>query len=93
MDAIRWSEFLTEQRALFESSGLPGLATDRSVFDGFLMEGFVEMPGGLADGVAFDLDELDAKQRAALGKLVALYVARFGDPGPTGAIALLQRSA
>jgi hypothetical protein len=57
------------------------------------MEGFVEMPGGLADGVAFDLEELDEKQSVALRKLVAVYVARFGDPGLTGAIALLQRSA
>jgi hypothetical protein len=88
--ATRWREFLGEQRDLFDASGLPGMVADRSVFDEFLMEGFVGMPGALADGVAFDLDELDEKQRAALGRLVALYVARFGDPGLTGAIASLQ---
>jgi hypothetical protein len=89
-EAIRWRDFLLDQRELFEESGLPGLMVERRIFDEFLMEGFVEMPGGLADGVAFDVDELDEQQRVALGSLVALYVARFGDPGLTGAIALLE---
>jgi len=80
--ANRWREFLAEQRELFEVSGLPGIVADRSVFDEFLMEGFVEMPGGLAVGVACDLGELYEREGAGLGRGVALYVARFGEPGP-----------
>ena len=46
----------------------------------------VERPGGLADGVAFDLDELRPE---LLGQLVALYVDRFPDLGVARVIELL----
>ncbi len=89
-DALRRRDFRAEERELFEDSGLPGAIADRRVFAEFLKEGFLEMLGGLADGTAFDLDELDQNQQAALGRLVSRSVVEFGDPGLTGAIARLQ---
>jgi hypothetical protein len=88
-EALRWRDFKSEQRQLFENAGLPGFMADRGVFDEFLMEGVVEMPGGLADGVAFNLDELRPDQREALGQLVALYLDRFPSPGVARVIELL----
>jgi hypothetical protein len=82
-EAIRWLEFLNEQKRLFARAGLPGALTDRSLFDDFLADAFVPMPGGLADGTMFDIKELDAEQREALARLANLYVAEFGDPGVT----------
>jgi hypothetical protein len=53
------------------------------------MHGFVPLPGGLADGVAFDLDELSGEQQAALGQLIVKYLSRFENPGTARAIELL----
>jgi hypothetical protein len=89
-EALRWRDFKTEQKLLFEKAGLAGFMADRSIFDEFLMEAFVEMPGGLADGVAFDLHDLQLEQREALGQLVALYLDRFPNPGLTGALEVLM---
>lgn len=86
---LRWRDFRADQKQLFEKAGLPGSMADRRIFDEFLMEAFVEMPGGLAHGVAFNLDELRPDQREALGQLVALYVDRFPDPGVARVIELL----
>ena len=69
-------------RELFNRAGLPGvLSEDQDAFEDFLMEGFLSMPGGLADGTRFSADELGATQRDSLDELAALYVDQFGDPG------------
>jgi hypothetical protein len=78
---MRWREFLDAERELFARAGLPGVVSDRERFDDFVMHGFIPMPGGLADGTMFSVDELDRDQREALERLVRLYVERFGDPG------------
>jgi hypothetical protein len=88
-EALGWRDFKAEQKQLFEKAGLPAVMADRGIFDEFLMEAFVEMPGGLADGVAFNLDELRPDQREAFGQLVALYLDRFPDPGLARVIELL----
>jgi CdiI immunity protein len=80
--ARSWQDFTLSQRHLFDEAGLPGiLSEDREAFEYFLMEGFLPMPGGLADGTRFEALELDVPQRDALDRLVLLYVGRFGDPG------------
>jgi hypothetical protein len=79
--AMRWREFLAAEQGLFAQASLPGVLGEREKFDDFLMHGFLPMPGGLADGTMFSVDELNGDQREALERLVALYVERFGDPG------------
>lgn len=80
--ARAWRDFALTQRDLFDEAGLPGvLSEDRDAFEYFLMEGYLPMPGGHADGTRFDALELGSAQRDALDRLVVLYVGRFGDPG------------
>lgn len=89
-EGLRWVEFRAAENDLFARAGLPGFFADRDRFDEFLMEAFSEMPGGLADGAAFSLDERDAPQREALGELVSLYLDRFPDPGVCRKVELLM---
>ena len=88
-DRVRWREFVHGQSALFDAAGLPVSLADHRTFGDFLMHGFVPMPGGVADGVSFDLDELSPEQRLALGRLVSLYLERFSDPGIDPAVGRL----
>jgi hypothetical protein len=67
---------------LFDRAGLPGvLSEEQDAFEDFLMDGFLSMPGGLADGTRFSADELDVTQRDSLDELAALYVEQVRDPG------------
>jgi hypothetical protein len=80
--ARMWHDFTLSQRELFDKAGLPGLLSeDQDAFEDFLMEGFLPMPGGLADGTRFSADELGATQRDSLDELATCYVEQFGDPG------------
>ena len=80
-DDRRWRQFLDSERDLFRESGLPGAVVERAVFDDVLMHAFLPMPGGLADGTRFDVDELSAGQREVLRRLVERYLEEFEDPG------------
>jgi hypothetical protein len=92
-NAIGWGTFRVDRAALFAASGLPGLLDNQAEFDYFLMHGYVPMPDESASSSAFDVDELDEAQRAALSELILCYVDAFGDPGVSGLIALLASDA
>jgi hypothetical protein len=78
---MRWREFTSRERELFERSGLRGAFRDRRLFDYLLMHGDV------ADGSGFSVHDLDPAERRALAQLVGRYLAEFDDPGVVSPIA------
>jgi hypothetical protein len=75
----RWREFVAVNAARFDEAGLPVALRDQRTFDDFLEHGFVAMPEGLHDGVAFAVADLSPSQRGVLAQVVVEYVAVFGE--------------
>jgi hypothetical protein len=75
--ARSWREFSLVNLPLFRTSGLPTALTEHAAFEHFLVNGSV----AVADGTTFTVARLDESGRRVVGRLVAKYVDRFGDPG------------
>ena len=71
--AKAWAVFLTANRALIDTAGLPSRCTEtREHFDDFLMHGHLDHH---PDPTRFSVEDLDGDQYRAFARLVEVYFA------------------